>query len=183
MSAVIAVSDLSTYTKKDLSADGKAAQVVAALNQWIFNYTGRSFGATIVITGEAHDYKPVIWLDHQDVANVQTVRIGYPTQSQQTLPANNYYCNEYGRLTINRSGEDIPSRGNYDLLSVDYTYGTLVVPDDLKLAALGLATDFYNDTGGSQGAVTMAMVGQYRVMYKGKDNYSPIFESYRSRRG
>jgi len=39
MSSVIAVADLSTYTKKDLSADTKAAMVVAAVNQWIFNYT------------------------------------------------------------------------------------------------------------------------------------------------
>lgn len=182
MSAVVQLSDLSAYTGKDLAADAKAAQVVAAINQWILNYTGRSFGATVVITGEVHDYKPVVWLDHQDVQSVQSLKIGYPTQTQQTLAVGNYYVNEYGRLTLNRSGADIPSRGNYDLVTVDYTYGKAIVPPDLQLAALGLAADFYNDTGSSQGAITMAMVGQYRLQYSGKNNYTPIFESYRSRR-
>lgn len=183
MSSVIAVADLSTYTKKDLSADSKAAMVVAAVNQWIFNYTGRVFGATAVITNEAHDYKPVIWLDHQDVQSIQAIRIGYPSQTPQTLPANNYYVNEYGRLMLNPSGADVPARGNYDLVSVDYTYGKAAVPDDLKMAATALANDFYLDEGSSAGAITMAMVGQMRLQFNGKDNYNPIFESYRTRRG
>lgn len=183
MSAVLDITDLSTYTKKDLSTDSKAAQVVAAVNAWIFNYTGRVFGATAVVTNEVHDYKPVIWLDHQDVQSIQAIRIGYPNMNPQSIPAGNYFVNEYGRVMLNMGGVDLPSKGNYDLIGVDYTYGKANVPDDLKLAALGLAADFYNDTGSSAGAITMAMVGQFRLQFNGKDNYTPIFDSYRTRRG
>jgi hypothetical protein len=178
---VIAVSDLSSYSKLDLSADSKAALVVAAVNQWIINYTGRSFGVTTVVTNEIHDYRPSLWLDHQDVQTIQAVRVGYPNQTAQALPSNNYFVNEYGRLVLNLSGVDIPGRGNYDLISVDYSYGRAAVPDDLKLAAMALAFDFYQDQG-SNGAISMAMVGQLRLQFKGGDQYNSVFDSYRQRR-
>lgn len=175
---------LGSYMGKDLSSDAKAAQVVAAINAWVNNYTGRSFGVNTVITDELQDYKPVIWLDHMDIVSIDELRIGSPYfgGNRQVIPAGNYVINPTGRLMINPSGIEIYSRAYYDTMSIDYTYGVPVVPDDLLLAALGLAADFYNDDGASRGAITMAMVGTYRIQYNGKNNYTSIFESYRARR-
>jgi hypothetical protein len=179
---IITVTDLGTYMNKPLASDTKAAQVVAAINAWVHNFTGRQFGTPIIATGEKHDYKPVIWTNHQDVISIEATRIGYPNQVAQTIPIGNYYFNEFGRIVLNPGGIDLPSRGNYDLLELDYTYGVATVPDDLKIAALALAADTYNDTGASTGAITMAMVGQMRFSYAQKDTYTPIFESYRTKR-
>lgn len=179
---IITVADLGTYLTKSLTTDNKAVQAVAAINAWVYNYTGRAFGGTITILGEYHDYHPVVWTDHQDVTAVAAIYIGYPNIGRQAIPAGNYFFNEFGRIMLNPGGGDNASRGNYDLISVDYTFGVATVPADLKMASLGLAADFYNDTGSSQGAITMAMVGQFRLMYKGADIYTPIFDSYRTKR-
>lgn len=181
---IVDTTSLGSYLGKNLTTDLKAAQVVAAVNQWINTYTGRSFGALVVIQGELQDYQPVVWLDHMDVQSIEALRFGsaFSGGVRQLIPAGSYVISPTGRLVLNPMGKDEYSRNNYDLVSIDYTYGVTTIPEDLRLAALALAADFYKSKSSSQGAITMAMVGNYKLMYKGESVYKGVLESYRARR-
>lgn len=175
---------LGNYLGKTLTNDPKAAQVVAAVNQWINTYTGRSFGTLVVVTDELQDYRPVVWTDHMDVVTIDKLQYGSPYFGgiRQVIPDGTYVFNPQGRVMINPMGRDEYARGYYDNVSIDYTYGVTAIPEDLRLAALALAADFYKSTSSSQGAITMAMVGNYKLMYKGESVYKGVLESYRARR-
>lgn len=142
-----------------------ATFVVDAMNDWVESHTHRCWGITKTVT-ERYDYKPKgFWLRHQDVQSITSIQIGWPNQSQSTVNASSYYPNSYGRVTMiapfTNSVNDT-SRYFNDLLSVTYVYGVATVPNDLKLATLGIAAGFYNWAVNDQKDVTSISVGSYK---------------------
>jgi hypothetical protein len=185
MSSIITLTDLEAYTGETIDPT-KGALVVAAVNDYIEHSTGRSWGATETVTGEMHDYAPVIFLRHQDVAGVSKVERGQGTNDRTTLAVSEYFVNNVGRLVL--SENRIGFRKTRDFIHVDYTYGVSTVPGDLKLAALALASDFNTYATDGQKEVSSEGIGSYRLTYAsgassatGKVHFDTI-ASYRTRR-
>jgi len=190
MSSIISPSDLNAYTQKTL-ATAVAKQVVDAVNAYIERVTHRCWGDIVTVT-EQYDYAPRLWLRHQDVQAVNSVKSGYPGQNLIDIDATDYYCNSLGRLTFGT----YPRRRRYadlsEWLEINYTYGVDEVPEDLKLTALDIASGFYNWATNNQQEVVSAQVGSYKLQYAGKSNSSggnstadsnfAVVESYAMRR-
>ncbi|MBB0998325.1 hypothetical protein G6024_14725 [Dietzia maris] len=140
--------------------DEVGAAVVAAVNAWIENVTSRCWGEEKTAT-ERHDASSVVWLRHMDVREVEYVRTGYPGDTATTLEANRYYCSAEGRLRLKSGGR----RPIEDYLEVKYTYGTEAVPDDLVLAALGIATSYYDWATNGGREISRAQVGSYTLQF------------------
>lgn len=168
MSSIINTADLNSYTGKTLTA-AVATQVVKAVNQWIESRTGRCWGDTATAT-ESHDWKPHIWLHHQDVHSITSVKFGYDLADQITIDPTTYRVNKLGRLSFGgyRNRNSFRYADYPDSLEIAYTYGVDEVPDDLKLAALGIAAGFYNWASNGQQEIVSAQVGSYRVDYSGR---------------
>ena len=198
MSTIITTTDLNNYTGKTL-VSSISTQVVAAVNSWIDIYTHRAWGvgSTPISVTERYDWKSPLWLRHMDVIAVQTVKLGYPNVAQQTIASNGYFVNPEGRLTMYFSYSSSISVRNNDLLEVTYTYGVLAVPDDLKLAALGIAATMYNYAKAGNQNIVASSVGSYRVQYAGSvrsgsagpnpamntaEAFYAVVDSYRMRR-
>lgn len=169
MSQIITIDDFTTYLNKDVTP-AVAQQVVDAVNAYIERRTGRCFGETKTIT-ERLDWSRAVYLGHQDVVTVTSVKSGFPGQEQTTLEAGSYYSNPLGRLTMYGNPTIFTaSRGALtDYLEVTYTYGVAPdeVPEDLRLAALGLAAGFYNWASEGNKDIVETQVGSYRVRYAG----------------
>ncbi len=208
MSNIITASDLATYMNKTL-VTGLAQQVVDAVNQWVETRTKRCWGETAT-ADERYDFKRVIWLRHQDITAINSIMLGWPGQSQQTIASTAYYWNVFGRLTMFMPFVTAMSggmNGNFnstslllnDYMEINYTYGVANVPEDLFLATLGIAAGFYNFSTNGQQNVVAANVGSYRLEYinavrgtSGPGNANPanntneanweIVESYKTRR-
>jgi hypothetical protein len=199
MSVIITTSDLpASFINASLKT-----QVVAAVNQYIETQTHRCWGDTKTVTGERYDYTSVIYLRHQDVQSVTDVALGWPGQTSYDLPNNGFYFDKRGRLTIYSNSLLAPRKFSgsalyNDYVSVSYTYGVAAedVPADLKLAAIGIATNFYNYANAAGKDVVSASVGSYRLEYAGavrgngtseparntSDANFAIVDSYRMRR-
>src|SRR5215213_233063 len=104
MSSIITPSDLNSYMQKPL-ATAVAKQVVDAVNAYIERVTHRCWGDTVTIT-ETHDYAPRVWLRHQDVVAINSVKFGYFDLDFVDIDSNSYHYNSLGRLTFGsyRSG-------------------------------------------------------------------------------
>lgn len=165
MSQIITIDDLSSYMNKSLTS-AVAQQVVDAVNAYIENRTHRCWGEVKTAT-ERVNWSSSLYLKHQDVVDITTAKTGFPGQTQDTIDADDYYVNSIGRLSFFTSGLPNPSRGYRDWLEIVYTYGVLDVPEDLRLAALGLASGFYNWAGNGQKDIVESQVGSYRVKYAG----------------
>lgn len=206
MSKIFTSSDLAAYMNMTL-VDAVAQQVVISINQWIENRTNRCWGELVTATNERHDWAPSIWTNHQDVstaANSMTIILGYPNLQTSTLTSTSFFWNNYGRVTmyLQNPSQFNPSAVNNDLVQITYTYGVAVVPDDLVMAALGVAAGFYNWATNGQKDIVAASVGSYKLTYAGAvrgvgggpDGNAPpasmntnqanweIIESYRTRR-
>lgn len=181
MSNIITTAELDAFTNKTNNA-AQAADVVNAVNAYIAQQTGRSFGAVLTVTDELHDYKPTIWLNHMDIVAITTVKIGRPNVTRQTIAADAYWVNQYGRLVLAIAPPVNPSPYLYDMVVVTYTYGIAVVPDDLKLAALQLAQQYLNNVANSGQLVTMAMLGTYRLTYAEAKGMGAVIDSYKIKR-
>lgn len=165
MSSIISTADLAAYMNKSLTA-AVSKQVVDAVNAYIERATHRCWGDTLTVK-EVHDWKPRIWLHHQDVRNISSIKFGYPTAARITIDSSSYYWNKLGRVSFTpRYGgwryADLP-----EYVEVTYTYGVDEVPEDLKLAALGIAAGFYNWASDGHKTVSASQVGSYRVEYAG----------------
>jgi hypothetical protein len=163
MSSIISTSDLNPFTRKPLNS-AVASQVVAAVNAYIERVTHRCWGETKTVT-ERYDYGSSLWLRHQDIRAVDLINFGYPGTTPIEIESDAYYCNSLGRLSFStfphgRRYADLP-----EWLEIEYTYGVEEVPDDLKLAALGIAAGFYNWATNDQKEVSEAQVGSYRLKY------------------
>lgn len=165
--SIITASELNTYTGQTLDT-ARAAQVVAAVNSFIKDFTGRSFGATTTVTDELHDYAPVIFLRNQDVKTVTAVKQGNPAADATTLDTSDYFANELGRLVLSESRTGF--RRTRDYIRVSYTHGVTTVPDDLKLAALSLGADYYNHADSNNQELTAEGIGSYRLSYASGQN-------------
>ncbi|MEB0287226.1 hypothetical protein QN355_11740 [Cryobacterium sp. 10S3] len=167
MSVIIQTTDLNTYMNKILVA-AIATQVVSAVNQWVESRTRRSWGATVQVV-ERYDYKPRgVFLRKMDIVSVDLIRLGWPNQpsGMSTINASSYYVNEFGRLTmLSPFANSVNSTTRFfnDLLEVTYTYGVTKVPDDLKLAALGIAAVMYNFAVNGQQNIVASSVGNYHI--------------------
>ncbi len=171
MSKIITSTEFSSYMKPTVIVDSLAQQIVSGVNGWVENYTNRCFGCTKTVT-ERYDWAPEIWLRHQDVSTEEasmTIKLGYPHLQQSQLDNTSFFWNEWGRVTmyLQQPNEFNPSAVNNDLVEITYTYGLVEVPDDLKLATLGIAGDFYNWAVNGQKDVVATSVGTYRLEFIG----------------
>lgn len=143
---------------------GVATQVVNAVNQYVENRTNRFWGGTTTLT-ERYDWAPRIWLHHQDVQSIGFIKLGYPGLLQSTLDTTSYFFNSLGRVTmyLQQPTQFNPSAVNNDLVQIQYTYGVATVPQDLFLATLGIAANFYNWATSGQKDIVATSVGSYRI--------------------
>lgn len=174
MSQIITLDDLTTYSTGTTIDPGLGQQVVDAVNAYIETYTGRCFGETKQAV-ERYDYQRVVWLNSMDMQSITSVTLGYPGQTQTTIDPQNYYMVKSGRLVfpgLYTPGYAAPQ----DFAEITYTYGLIEAPDDLRLAALGIAQGFYNASQNGQQDVSEVQVGSYRVQYashlRGSENGS-----------
>ena len=161
MSIIITATDLNSYTGKTL-VSSVSAMVVAAVNQWIEQQTHRAWGVTLSVV-ERRDWTAPIWLRHPDVQAITSLKYGFPGQTQTTIASTGYFVNALGRLTIYWGQHHGISALNNDFMEITYTYGVPQVPDDLKLAALGIAAVMYNYAVNGQQNVVASSVGSYRI--------------------
>ena len=160
--------------------------MVASVNSFIENYTGRVFGE-IKDFNEELDYEPVIFLSHVDISEVSILKIN-------NVEMTGYKWNRLGRIVLSASGRGyVGKRSNYDLVEVQYKSGIPDVPAELLEAALQLASENFQ-TGGSQN-VSQASVGGYSLTFAGGGSgsansastanvgsYAGILNSYRVRK-
>lgn len=197
MSIIITIDDLNAYVpSKSLSA-GLAQTVVDAVNEYITRQTNRCWGDTVTVT-ERYDIKRVIYLRHMDVVEVTSITQGMPNQAQTTLTTSSYWLDPaIGRIEFPGyfySRGFLDSRYARSGYGITYTYGNPVVPDDLKLAALGVAMSFYNWSTTENKDIKSVSTGSYRVEYAtgrdqgnstsptvGSENYR-IISSYAAKR-
>jgi len=198
MSQVITLDDLTDYMPETLDS-GRAQIVVDAMNTWVQVRTNRCFGESLTVT-ERYNWSKTLWLRHQDVTGITSVKLGYPGQPQTTVASTGYFFNSFGRVTLlwQRSISYNQSAYFNDYIEVTYTYGLVAVPDDLKAAVLGVAAGFYNWATSNNRDVAGVSVGSYQIEYTNKKPFPPgmmpdlatstadanwsIIESYRQRR-
>lgn len=202
MSQVITIDDLTAYSPTAIDS-GRGQLVVDAMNQWVETRTNRVWGTSVTVT-ERYDWGKTLWLRHQDVTAITSIKVGWPNQTQTTLDPTGYFFNNFGRVTLlmqalgNLGGANTVGSPFYnDYLEVIYTYGNASVPDDLKMAVLAIAANFYNWAQNGQRDVSAVSVGSYSVQYASKRQTSSgtaepatntadanwsIIDSYRQRR-
>jgi len=168
MSVIFTAADLNTYTGKTLNV-GIAASVTLSVNQYIESQTHRCWGETKTVV-ERYDWGKTLWLRRMDVTAVTAINVGWPGQTQQTLPTSSYFFNPMGRITLfwMLAGGGGNQSGYYnDYIEVSYSYGVATVPADLKEAAMGVALSMYNwaQAGGKE--VVATSVGSFRQEYIG----------------
>jgi hypothetical protein len=161
MSSIITATDLGTYTGNTL-VPGIAAQCAAAANKFIEQRTHRSWGQVVSVT-ERYDYQSILWLRHPDVQSITSIKLAYPNLTQTTLDPSSYFLNSFGRVTLYWGQNHGISPLNNDLMEVTYTYGVSEVPDDLRLAALGIAAVWYNFAINGQMNVVSSSVGSLHI--------------------
>lgn len=94
-----------------------------------------------------------------DVLSVTLVKL-----NGATLDPSTYSFRSTGRLVL--SLREAGFRPRYDEVEVTYTFGNLVIPEDLKQAALSLALDAYNYVNdGDQGEVRSEEIGSMKLTY------------------
>lgn len=168
MSQIISKNDLDNYMSPAVLDPVIGQKVVDGINDWIENRTNRCWGEAKSIT-ERYDWGKTLWLHKQDVQSITTIKAGWPGQTQTTLDPAGYFTNSYGRVTMfwNASLQPNSSSLYNDLLEITYVYGVTAVPDDLIMAALGIAAGFYNFAVNGQRDVVASSVGSYRLEYAG----------------
>lgn len=189
MSKIFTSTDLQAYMNSPANwSDAIGQQVTDSVNQWVETYTKRCFGEIKTVT-ERYDWVPAIYLRHMDIVELpddptaQTtmiIKLGYPHLLQSLLDSTSYFYDTWGRITmyLQNPVEFNPSAVNNDLVEITYQYGyhalgyqsdgkTPIVPDDLQLAALGIAAGFYNWATNNQKDIVSASIGTYRLQFIG----------------
>lgn len=191
MSKIFTSSDLQAYMNSPANwSDAVGQQVTDSVNQWIETYTRRCFGEIKTVT-ERYDWSPAIYLRHIDIVEppddltqptTMSIILGYPHILQSSLDATSYFYDVWGRVTmyLQNPTEFNVSAVNNDLVEITYNYGyhqlgysdaptnsIPIVPDDLVLAALGIAAGFYDWATSNQKDIVSASVGTYRLQYAG----------------
>jgi hypothetical protein len=167
MTKLFTKEELTAYMKKDL-VDPVATMVTSAVNTYVENHTGRVWGEVVEVV-ERYDYKPSgIYLRQMDITGITQIKLGWPNQpaDPQVINPSSYYWNEYGRVTMLApfaNSVNSTTRFFNDLLEITYTHGVVDAPEDLKLAALGIAAVMYRFYENKQQNVVSASVGSYRL--------------------
>jgi len=165
MSSIITSATLNSYMHKTLPAD-VANLIVAGVNQHIENVTNRSWGDVSTVT-ETYNWGKTLYLRHQDIVEIISIKVGWPGQTQTTLDEESYFFNKLGRVTMFwQAGSRANSSPAYnDYVEVEYKHGNLTVPDDLVQAALALASRAYTRSTQSEQDIAQAKVGSYDVRF------------------
>lgn len=162
MSKIITTTELAEYLGLTLD-EPRTALIVNAVNQYVESLTNRCFGETKTVT-EEYDFGKTLWLRHQDVTAITSIQAGFTGQTLQTIDATGYRFNKQGRVTMFWTGGAGSGSSYYnDYLHVQYTYGQVDVPDDLKEAALGVAAGYYNWAKAGGKEIVSSSVGSYRI--------------------
>jgi hypothetical protein len=167
MSTIFTEAELAAYMGLTLK-ETAGGQVTAAVNGWIENHTGRVWGQVATVV-ERYDYKPKgFFLRQMDITGITQIKLGWPNQPADPTVINpsSYYWNEFGRVTmLSPFANTVNSTTRFfnDLVEVTYTHGVIPVPDDLKLAALGIAAVMYRFAINGQQNIVATSVGSYRV--------------------
>lgn len=166
MSEIITTNDFEEYMLPKVLLPSLSKSVVNAMNAWVENHTNRCWGETKTIT-ERYDWGKTLRLRKMDITAINSVKVGWPGQQQTTLDPSGYFFNVRGRVTMfwQALGYSSMSPLYNDYLEVNYTYGVKEVPEDLKLAVLGIAGGFYNFSINGQNDLTSTSVGSYKVQY------------------
>lgn len=189
MSKVLTVTDLQEYMGNPAAWNPQIAQrIVNGMNQKVDTHTARCFGEIKTVT-ERYDWAPAIYLRNMDIIEApndpdaevtMSIKLGYPHLPQSALDTSSFFYNSYGRITmyLQSPGEFNPSAANNDLVEITYQYGyhklgyqsdniTPVVPDDIKLACLGIAEGFYNWAIAGGKDVVATQIDSWRVQFSG----------------
>jgi hypothetical protein len=167
MSSIITPAQLNSYMQKTLPA-ATASLISDGINQYIENITSRAWGESKTIT-ERYNWGRTLWLRHQDVASITSIKVGWPGQPQTTLDSTGYFLNPLGRVTMFWQAMSRGSNGSplyNDYIEVTYTYGTENVPDDLVQAGLALASRAYTKSTQSEQAAMTQRVGSYELRFQ-----------------
>lgn len=169
MSDIITTDDLANYMTPKTLIPQVASQVVSSMNAWVESRTNRVWGETATVV-ERHDWGRTLWLRHQDVIAISALKVGWPGQVQTTIDPTGYFLNPRGRVTMfwQVLSQPVSSPLYNDYVEVSYTHGVLSVPEDLKLAVLGVSAGFYNFATNGQKDVSSASVGSYKLEYGAK---------------
>jgi hypothetical protein len=166
MSSIITPAQLNNYLGKTLP-DGVASLITDGVNQYIETKTSRVWGETKTII-ERYNWGRTLWLRHQDVTEVTSIKVGWPGQTQTTLDQSGYFLNPLGRVTMFWQSTARPNGSPLynDYIEVTYTYGKQDVPNDLVQAALALASHAYTKSTQGEQDVSLARTGSYEVRYQ-----------------
>lgn len=172
MSKIITAQQLKDI--KPEANDTLAALVADAVNAWIENATSRCWGELKTVT-ELQDASGVVWLDHMDVQDVVSIKSGNPGSDRRPFGTAPYRFNRQGRLILSYGRQYSLSPSTLDQIEVEYTYGVPEedVPADLILAALGIATGYYEYVSNGAREVSRAQVGSYTVQYAASGSDTP----------
>lgn len=170
MSQIITTDDLTNYMSPKTLVPQVASQVVSSMNSWVETRTNRVWGETQNVV-ERQDWGRTLYLRHQDITAISAIKVGWPNKPQTTIDPAGYFFNSRGRVTMfwQALGQQPIGAPLYnDYLEIDYTHGVVEVPEDLRLAVLGIAAGFYNFATNGQKDVSSASVGTYRLEYGAK---------------
>jgi hypothetical protein len=151
---------------------------------WVATYTGRNWsGQSIEIVNEQYQLtigSPTIVLRQMDIQNISTINA-----DGAELNPTDYSFTSDGIITLQGGFT------RHSTITITYTYGALLVPPEITIITLQLATVIWNErlrTIGTQGYVVKSeRIGDYQVMHEVPDgiprtNIQNQLSAYRKRR-
>jgi uncharacterized phiE125 gp8 family phage protein len=168
MSSIITPAQLNNYLGKTLP-DGVASLITDGVNQYIETKTSRVWGETKTII-ERYNWGRTLWLRHQDVTEITSIKVGWPGQAQTTIDPSGYFLNSLGRVTMLWQSTARPNGSSLynDYIEVTYSYGSTDVPADLVQAALALASRAYTKSTQGEQEAMQQRVGSFELKFQQK---------------
>lgn len=162
---------LKTYLQiSDTSQDALLDLLIESVEALIESRTGRHWGDPETVTDEVYDYKPILWLRNMDITAVDAVKLGNSqTGTPTALSSGDYTWSDEGRIVLGSQYGFVPSQWNYDYVQVSYKYTAGAVPADLRLAAMQVASVFYNKSTSGGQQITREKIGNLETQYKSQD--------------
>lgn len=146
MPAFATVSDLATYLQRDLDAadTATATQALDTASGAIRSYTRQTLSAATTTDQLRANWSSEIVLPERPVSAVASVVVAGPYWSQ-TLTSTDYRWTRQGSLYVSPlAGSPADGRGSWGgpeaTVTVTYTHGFAVIPDDIRGICLAMAT-------------------------------------------